>query len=133
MQICISPSGGLSTGLWFAAGTAGAAKHLVIPITDCGLFSAGGNAKPDGSPLEDGDLLRLYGRAGEPCFEGSISLYGDGRLFLSDLVRMRRHTADDRLLPGLFRDSADGSFGLPDPFRLHSRVSGTGPIAQMVP
>ena len=133
MQLCIAPSEKTGTGLWFAADTAGTAEQLVVPITECGLFSAGGNAKPDGSPLEAGDIVRLYGRSGEPCFEGSVSLYGSAVLHLSDLVRMHGRASGDRFLPGLFSEAADGSFGLPNLFRLRSQVLGTAPIAQTVP
>ncbi len=132
-QIGIVPSEGRNGSLWFAADTAGTAEQLIVPITECRLFSAGGNAKPNGSPLEPGDIVRLYGRSGEPLFEGIVSLYGGAVLFPDDLVRMHDPVSDGRFLPGFLPETSDSIFGMLSPLRFRSQMLGTAPIVQMVP
>ena len=126
---CIVPSEKRSSGLWYVTGSSGSEDPLALtPVLSCRLFSAGGNAKPDGAPMQAGDVLRLSDRNGEVCFEGTVSLSGDGTLRMSDLICFRSRIPGDRLRNGLSPDAA-GS----DPADIRSRLFGASPITQAAP
>ena len=124
--LCIVPSEKLNAGIWFMTGGAQSAEPLIDPIISCGLFTAGGNAKPEGALLQNGDIVRLYDKSDELCFEGSIFLCGDGStaLHINDLVRIRS-SVSDRLQNGIYAD--DGG-RMPDLFNIRSQLLGTAPV-----
>ena len=130
----VVPSEKQNSGLWFVTGSKRSAEQLVDPVVSSRLFSAGGNAKPDGALLQTGDIVCLYDRAGESCFEGTVFLSGDqadggGALHMSDLVRIRS-SLSDRLQNGLYSE-ADGSIRVPDPISIRKPLPGSGSVFQV--
>ncbi len=132
-------SGNRITGLSFGTKTDAFITNMGLGTgMKAALSGADGSAKVNGDVMKNGDTVKISDAEGKMIFQGTVLLFGDvngdGKLSVSDMIKVRNHILQTAILEGIQLASADcnhdSKISVSDMIKIRNQILGTGTIEQ---